>query len=332
MNERILFIKLDPKTEGDVISWIKSLPPRTVNKTVNEIVVAESRGQTARIPYKFSSTNAVEPLRCRLIFRSKAALNFLSKIPKGEYKATLVEIIRRHIEKNKCLPPVTFEINIKYLSVAIDRFVKAIKNKRWESKGVPHRFDKLNSFYEHAFKDFSNAVLNCYKSADRNHGDYNLYHLDTEDIVNKAFASVFGEITVTANKSVDENSVKAPAEVANKNLVRIKNKSNQASERTALIAADYSKNAFTDNTVPQRARSVKNNISEDTDIMRVFGTSKSINENLIKEADDATSGHADENQEDVLLKILEYGIPDEELAIICEKLKESRNEVKINEE
>ena len=130
MNERILFIKLDPETEDDIIRWMKSLPPRTVNKTVNEIVVAESRGQTARIPYKISYTKEVEPLRCRLIFRSKSALNFLSKNPKGEYKSTLVEIIRRHIEKNKVMPPAPFEIHTKYFSMAIDRFIKAIKNKR----------------------------------------------------------------------------------------------------------------------------------------------------------------------------------------------------------
>lgn len=254
MNERILFVKLEPKTESDVIRWMKSLPPRTVNKTVNEIVVAESKGQTARIPYKISYTKEVEPLRCRLIFRSKSALNFLSKNPKGEYKATLVKIIRRHIEKNKGLPPVTFEINIKYLSMAVDCFIKAIKNKRFESKGAPHRFNKLNKFYEVAFRGFSDAVLNCYKSADRNHGDYNLYHLNCEYIVNKAFASVFGEISVTANKAVDQNSVKVPDKVG--------------------------------------------------------------------------PNSADKNQEDVLLKILEYGIPDEELAIIYEKL----NEVKSDEE
>ena len=105
MDERILFIKLDPETEDDIIRWMKSLPPRTVNKTVNEIVVTESRGLTARIPYKISYTKEVEPLRCRLIFRSKAALDFLSKIPKGEYKATLVKTIRRHIQNNKELHP-----------------------------------------------------------------------------------------------------------------------------------------------------------------------------------------------------------------------------------
>lgn len=66
--------------------------------------------------------------------------------------------------------------------------------------------------------------------------------------------------------------------------------------------------------------------------MWVFGTAKSINENSVKAPADVASNFADENQEDELLKILEYGIPDEELAIIYEKLKESRNEVKINEE
>lgn len=236
MNERIVFIKLYPETEDDVIRWMKSLPPRTVNKTVNEIVIAESRGQTARISYKISYTKNVEPLRCRLIFKSKAALNFLSKIPKGEYKATLVKIIRRHIQVNRTLPPTPFEVNIKYCSMAVDRFIKAIKSKRWESKGVPHRFDKLNMFYDLAFKDFSNAVLECYKSVDRNHGDYNLYHLNTVGIVEKAFATVFGDIAIPVNKS------------------------------------------------------------------------------------------ADEKQEDELRKILEYGIPDEELAIICEKLKEVKSD------
>ena len=104
MEERILFSKLDPITEIDVICWMNSLHSRTINKTVNQIVIAESRNKIARIPNEFSHTNQVEPLRCRLIFRSKAALSFLTKIPKGEYKATLVKIIRRHLEKSKALP------------------------------------------------------------------------------------------------------------------------------------------------------------------------------------------------------------------------------------
>lgn len=212
MEERILFIKLDPKTETDIICWMNSLPLRTINKTVNQIIVAESRNKIARIPNKFSYTNQVEPLRCRLIFRSKATLSFLTKIPKGEYKATLVKIIRRHIEKSKALPPAPFLIHRRYLSITTNRFVAIIKDKKLETKGVPNRYDKLTEFYELAFANFSTAVFDCYKSVDRNHGNYNLYHLDCEDIINKAFVQVFGEISKPENESMNENSVASPEE------------------------------------------------------------------------------------------------------------------------
>ena len=212
MEERILFIKLDPITEIDVICWMNSLPPRTINKTVNQIVIAESRGRAARIPNEFSYTNQVEPLRCRLIFKSKAALSFLTKIPKGEYKATLVKIIRHHIEKSKSLPPASFLIHRRYLSMATDRFVAFIKDKKLQTKGISNRYDKLIKFYELAFANFSTAVFDCYKSVDRNHGNYNLYHLDCEDIINKVFVQVFGEITKPENESVNENSVAVPEE------------------------------------------------------------------------------------------------------------------------
>ena len=204
MEKRILFIKLNPKTEADIICWMNSLPTRTINKTVNQIVIAESRNKIARIPNEFSYTNQVEPLRCRLIFRSKATLSFLTKIPKGEYKSTLVKIIRRHIEKSKALPPAPFLIHRRYLSITTDRFVAIIKDKKLETKGVPNRYDKLNEFYELAYINFSNAVFDCYKSVNRNHGNYNLYHIDCEDIINKAFVQVFGGI---ANESMNENLV-----------------------------------------------------------------------------------------------------------------------------
>ena len=209
MEERILFIKLQPKTEADIICWMNSLPPRTVNKTVNEIVVAESRGLIARIPNKFSFTNQVEPLRCRLIFRSRAALNLLTKIPKGEYKSTLVAIIRRHIEKSKDMPPAPFKIHKRYLSAVTNKFVNMIIAKKQETKGIPNRYDKLNKFFELAFTNFYNAVFECYKSEDRLHGNFNLYHLNCEDIINNAFVQVFGEIT---SESVNENLVVAPKE------------------------------------------------------------------------------------------------------------------------
>ena len=201
--ERILFIKLDPKTEADIICWMNSLPPRTINKTVNEIVIAETSGQIAPVPYEFSYTNDVEPLRCRLIFRSSSALDFLAKIPKGEYKTTLVKTIRRHIQHNQELQPDLFTINRKYLYIVAKNFIKEVEKKKLDSKGVPDRTNKLIKFYTKAFNVFFHLSYFGYKSVDENMGDYKLYNLNYKAIVNKTFSEIFGE----QPKSADENSI-----------------------------------------------------------------------------------------------------------------------------
>lgn len=203
MEERILFIKLDPKTEADLICWMNSLPPRTVNKTVNQIVIAESQSKIARIPNEFSYTNQVEPLRCRLIFRNSSALDFLAKIPKGEYKTTLVKIIRRHIQHNKELQPDLFTINRDYLYIVAKNFMQELEKKKLDSKGVPDRTNKLIKFYTKAFNVFFHLSYFGYKSVDENMGDYKLCHLNYKVIVNKTFSEIFGE----QPKSADENSI-----------------------------------------------------------------------------------------------------------------------------
>ena len=48
--ERILHIELGAE-HGDVIAWMRSLPERTINQTVNEISSSESRGKIRRIPH-----------------------------------------------------------------------------------------------------------------------------------------------------------------------------------------------------------------------------------------------------------------------------------------
>ena len=102
--EKILHIELGA-AHGDVIAWMRSLPERTINQTVNEILSSESRGKIRRIPHQFSSTKSPESLSCRLVIRDKAALDFVAKIPKGEIKDTLVKVIRKHIRKNQELLP-----------------------------------------------------------------------------------------------------------------------------------------------------------------------------------------------------------------------------------
>lgn len=73
-------------------------------------------------------------------------------------------------------------------------------------------------------------------------GQYNRVFIDTNKI-----ATMFGR---------DNLSSYIQKEIKNGNLVRIKNKSTQASELTSPINASYNKNAFTNTTVAQKAQSV----------------------------------------------------------------------------
>lgn len=70
---------------------------------------------------------------------------------------------------------------------------------------------------------------------------------------------------IPQDKTTVKNNISESAENYSENDSESNNKSTQASELTALIADSYSKNAFTDNNIPQSDTVVKNNISESTE-------------------------------------------------------------------
>ena len=206
--ERILHIELGTD-HGDVIAWMHSLPERTINQTVNEILSSESRGKIRRIPHQFSSTKEQEPLSCRFVIRDTAALDFVAKIPKGEMKNTLVKVIRKHIRKNQELPPEPIGIHGELFLTKLGEFIEKAKAKESEYAGVPNKYSKLCEANEKAYCALLGEILGCYKSVDENQGDANLRALDCDEIIQSVFESVFGIIEVplvpVANHSRDEN-------------------------------------------------------------------------------------------------------------------------------
>ena len=206
--EKILHIELGAE-HGDVIAWMRSLPERTINQTMNEILSSESRGKIRRIPHQFSSTNEQAPLSCRLVIRDTAALDFVAKIPKGEIKNTLVKVIRKHIRKNQELPPEPVGIHGELFLTKLGKFIEKAKAKESEYTGVPNKYSKLCEANEKAYCALLDEILSCYKSVDENQGDANLRALDCDRIIQSVFESVFGNIKVppapVANHSRDEN-------------------------------------------------------------------------------------------------------------------------------
>lgn len=191
--ERVIHIELSASAT-DVICWMQSLPTRTINSSVNEILSAESKGKIARIPYEFSYTGKADPLSCRLVIRDCAALDFAAKIPKGQLKSTIVKMIRKHIRKNREMPPDPIGIRSDLLLEVLNNFMTKIVVKELEYAGVPNKYRKLCEATDMAYRALLNGILVSYKAVDENQGDYNLRHLDYEGIINDSFDSAFGVI------------------------------------------------------------------------------------------------------------------------------------------
>ena len=216
---KIFHIELGAEA-ADVIGWMRSLPSRTINHTVNEILSSESRGKIRKIPHEFSSAKEDEHLSCNLVIRDRAALNFVAKIPKGEIKSTLVKIIRKHIRKNKELPSAPIGIHGGIMIDVLRNFVTKMVAKEVEYAGVPNKYSKLCEANDRAYHALRDKILACYKSVDENQGDANLRNLDCDRIIREAFESVFGiiemHVAAVANPSRDENHIPAqPGPTAN---------------------------------------------------------------------------------------------------------------------
>ena len=221
--EKIIHLELGA-AHSDIVAWMRSLPKRTLNKTVNEILSAESRGKIARIPWEFSSAKEEQPLSCRLVIRDRDALKLAAKIPRGEIKPTIVKILRKHIRKNREMPPKPIGIRRDLLLDVLRGFRTKIEEKETEYAGVPNKYSKLCACYEKAHDTLFQAILDCANSEDENQCDLQMRQIDYAAIVDAAFDEEFGAISKSADENSPENKAEAlepatkPIFVPNKHL------------------------------------------------------------------------------------------------------------------
>lgn len=206
--EKVFHLELGA-AHSDIVAWMRSLPNRTLNKTVNEILSAESHGKIAHIPHEFSSAKEEQKLSCRLVIRDGAALDFVAKIPKGEIKTTIVKIIRKHIRKNRETPPEPIGIRRDLLLYVLRSFRTKMDAKEAEYAGIPNKYSKLCECYDKAHNALFQAILNCTNARDENQCDLMMRQIDYTGIVDSAFEEVFGIVP----KFADENQTVIEAEV-----------------------------------------------------------------------------------------------------------------------
>ena len=178
------------KEDADLIGWKNSLPPRSFTETVNKILVSESIGQIAHIPYEFSSSEVAEEDRTGFYVADENVLTLLNGIHKGDRTDVIKEIIRKHIKHNREHPPELVSVGLLH-SIVVDFRTKMV-TKEVDCVGVEDKYRKLRETYDFGTRELFNAILACYKSGDEKVGDQQMKSLDVDQIVNQAFKRNFG--------------------------------------------------------------------------------------------------------------------------------------------
>ena len=178
------------KEDADLIGWKNSLPPKTFTETVNKILVSESVGQIAHIPYEFSSSEVAEEDRTGFYVGDENVLALLSGIHKGDRTDAIKEIIRKHIQHNREHPPELVSVELLY-NIIVDFRMKMVAREA-DCVGVADKYRKLRDAYDFGTRELFNAILACYKSGDEKVGDQQMKSMDVDQIVNQAFDKNFG--------------------------------------------------------------------------------------------------------------------------------------------
>ena len=187
--EKVIHFVLSPE-DGDLIGWLRSLPKRSFNKTVNRILVSESYGGVTPLPCTFSSAEVAEEVQCRIVLRDEKAEKLVSAMSYGEVTGRLKEILRRHIKANQMKPK---EIDVRQLFRLFQNFRTKMIELEEEAYGVPDRDRLLCDFYDEALQRLFSSVSGCYQTGDQISGDARLAKLQDENFPEEIFEQIFAD-------------------------------------------------------------------------------------------------------------------------------------------
>ena len=182
-----------PVEDDDIIRWKNSLPPRTFNMYVNEILLAESKKEVAHIPREVLSEKEIVPVNGRLIITDPAVLAFIGKMKKGHVTDEIKHIIRKQVYSYTVISLGAESVRADLIEDITKGFRTKILEKKKEYFGVPDKYRKLCDSYQLAVRSLKKAILDCCAAETNMLANSKLMHLDPGPIVDESFNEVFCE-------------------------------------------------------------------------------------------------------------------------------------------
>ena len=190
MEKKFIRFKL-AEEDADLIGWKNSLTTRSFNETINKILVSESNGEIAHIPYEFSSPEVAEETDASFYVDDENVLALLGSIERGKRTDAIKGIIRKHIQYNCENPPEVVSVDLLYEKL-VD-FRTKMADREAACAGVENKYRKLcDSYYDGMVTLFNTVLAAAYNSGDEKDCDWGLQQLDVDQIVARAFEENFG--------------------------------------------------------------------------------------------------------------------------------------------
>ena len=182
-----------PVEDDDIIHWKNSLPSRTFNMYVNEILLAESKGEVAHIPRQHSSEKEIIPVNGRLIITDPSVLTFIGKMKRGHVTDEIKNIIRKQVYSYTVINLGAESVRADLIEDIMKDFRTKFLEKKKEYVGVPDKYRKLCDGYQLSVRSLKKAILDCCAAETNMLADSKLTHFDPGPIVDESFNEAFCE-------------------------------------------------------------------------------------------------------------------------------------------
>lgn len=217
VNKKSIHFVLSKNKDADLLAWKNSLEDGSFNRTVNEILIAETEKKIATIPCGSKRKENPQTINSRLVVYDRYAIELIESFGTKEVTSSIKKIIRKHLTKNRQAVKPSKDDRYKLISEILNSFEEKMLEMEQEYSGVSNKYQKLCDAYDIAIKNLFDKLLSCASVPTMNEACNKLRNFNYIEIINDAYKTAFNDPMVTTAKK--EIVINHSSEESNANFI-----------------------------------------------------------------------------------------------------------------
>lgn len=206
VNKKSIHFVLTKSKDADLLAWKNLLKDGSFNRTVNEILIAESEKKIATIPCGSKKIENPQTINSRLVVYDRYAIELIESFDAKEVTSSIKKIIRKHLTKNRQAVKPSKDDRYKLISEILNSFEEKMCEKEQEYSGVSNKYQKLCDSYDIAIKNLFDKLLSCASAPTTNEACNKLRNFNYIEIINDAYKTAFDVLPAVEGKK-DQSTI-----------------------------------------------------------------------------------------------------------------------------